>query len=61
MNRESFGKKCKCGHFESDHIALKQHISIPGPHDLGVFLPHPPDLYSKRGNCKVCGCNIFVS
>ena len=61
MNRKPFGKKCKCGHFESDHVALKQHISIPGPHDLGILLPHPPDLHSKRGNCKICKCNVFVS
>lgn len=59
MNKNSFGKECTCGHFESDHVPIKPTVSIPGPHDLGTFLPHPPDLDLKRGTCKICDCINF--
>ena len=59
MNREPFGEKCECSHFESEHVPIKHVNSIPGPHDLGVFLPHPPDMHQKRGNCKLCDCINF--
>ena len=59
MNREPFGKKCRCGHYESHHESIEPTFSIPGPHDLGVFLPHPPDMYPKRSNCRLCDCFYF--
>ena len=58
MNK-AFGKLCKCGHYESEHVTLKRKYSIPGPHDLGIFLPHPPDFDPKRSNCKICECMRF--
>ena len=51
MNK-AFGKLCKCGHYESEHVALKRKYSIPGPHDLGVFLPHPQTLILNEATVR---------
>jgi hypothetical protein len=29
MNPKSYGKKCKCGHFESDHVNLNKKFYEP--------------------------------
>lgn len=61
MNREPYGKKCKCGHFESEHVAQKSTTQSPKiQQDLGFLLPHPQAFAEIiRTNCKGCNCKIF--
>lgn len=61
MKTRTFGKKCKCSHYENSHVALKQNHSIPEPSDLGILLPFPPDFDLKRSNCQICNCLKFNS
>ena len=56
----TFGKKCKCNHFESDHKAQKSIVSIPKLSDLGIILPHTPtSTETVRIDCKICDCKKF--
>ena len=63
MITKTFGKKCKCSHFESQHNVQKSITMISKvPNDLGIFLPIPPTLAeSIRINCKICNCKKFNS
>ena len=61
MNRETYGNKCMCGHFESEHVPPKQNFSLPNviPETGHIFM-HPPDFgKSKREKCKACNCELY--
>ena len=63
MNREPFGKKCKCNHYESEHNLQKQDFSKPSGIEMGILFTHPPGLIKGpvRTNCKICHCDKFES
>ena len=61
MKTSSYGKKCLCGHYESEHVALTQKNPVLEPSDLGILLPFPPDFDLKRSNCQICNCQKFDS
>ncbi len=43
MNKEPFGKKCSCSHFESEHVVQNNDFSEPNTTpEMRVFLPLPP-------------------
>ena len=59
MNR-AFGKLCKCGHYESEHIAERPDIVPKISHDLGILLPQSPlDTVTLRKSCKICDCKMY--
>jgi len=61
MNREPYGRKCKCGHFESEHVARPDDFSLPYViPEMGAAFTHPPDLLDfKRKTCKICDCEQY--
>ena len=60
MNKKPFGKKCKCGHLESQHISKKPTFKIPDiPLDVGMLSAHPNISIVERINCKFCNCKKF--
>ena len=62
MNKKPFGKKCKCGHRESQHSSTKPNFKIPDiPLDIGMFFPHPNISVVERTHCKFCQCKKFVN
>ena len=63
MNREPFGKKCKCDHFESEHIAADMKYDDVSVVQLKTLYGLLPSLESKleRMNCKICDCKKFNS
>ena len=63
MNRDPFGEKCKCGHFESEHIAGEMRYDDVSITQLKSMYGLLPSLESKveRKDCKVCGCKKFDS
>ncbi len=45
MKNKTFGKKCKCGHFESEHASRKNDFSIPKViPEMGIIFTHPPSI-----------------
>jgi hypothetical protein len=53
MNPKSYGKKCKCVHFESDHVNLNKKFYEPNAIlEMGVLMSHPPTI----GNPKTIKC-----
>ena len=60
MNREPYGKKCKCGHHESDHVGeMKyQEVSIVQAKVMFGVLSYMESM-SKRSICKICNCSQF--
>ncbi|MCH9657601.1 hypothetical protein K0U27_02715 [archaeon] len=58
MNTRSFGKKCKCGHFESDHVNLNRNFYEPNAiPKMGAYMSPPPtmDTLLKQSNVRgVC-------
>ena len=61
MSQKSYGKKCKCGHFESEHVNLNKKFyepnSIP---EMGYFLSPPPTMDNpKTIKCRACECDRF--
>ncbi|MDH3339834.1 MAG: hypothetical protein OEL84_00960 [Nitrosopumilus sp.] len=40
MNPKSYGKKCKCGHFESDHVNLNKKFYEPNAILKQEFILH---------------------
>jgi hypothetical protein len=61
MNHESFGKKCSCGHFESEHDVERKIQAIQNiTQNLRYIIP-PPHAIDEvfRINCKYCHCNQF--
>ena len=61
MNREPYGKKCKCGHHESDHIAKMNKMEDPSFVHAKTLFGLLPSMDSKleRNDCKVCECGKF--
>ena len=62
MNRKPYGRKCKCDHFESEHVARTDDFFLPHvvPEMENVFT-HPLDLRdSKRKKCKACDCEQYL-
>ena len=42
MNPKSYGKRCKCDHFESDHVNLNKKFYEPNASPETRILFHPP-------------------
>ena len=61
MNLESYGKKCKCGHFESEHIIQNNKFYEPNAiPEMGIYLPSPPTFGNpKQIKCRGCTCDKF--
>ena len=61
MNPKSYGKKCKCGHFESDHVSLNKNFYEPNAiPEMRIFFHPPPTIDNpKTIKCKGCTCNHF--
>ena len=54
MNPKAYGKKCKCGHFESDHVNLNKKFYEPNAiPEMGLCMSSPPTFdNSKISNVK---------
>ena len=54
MNPKSYGKRCKCGHFESDHVNLNKKFYEPNPIPETRFFPilHQQLIILKLSNTK---------
>ena len=63
MNREPFGKKCGCSHFESEHVTGEIKYENPSVVQFKTMFGLLPLLESnlKRKNCKICNCTEFNS
>lgn len=64
MNREPFGKKCNCSHYESEHNLQKHDYSEPKAiPEMGILFTHPPGMVKEpvRSSCKICDCKKFDS
>jgi len=63
MKSRTYGKKCKCSHFESDHINENKKFYEPNAiPEMGYFLPPPPTFNNpKQMRCRVCACEKFSS
>ena len=61
MNRNSYGKKCKCGHFEGEHQSKKKSSSIESVTQDYAYIIPPAEFPSEfiRGPCRICNCNMF--
>ncbi len=59
---KTFGKKCKCGHFESDHINENKNFYEPNRSpEMDYFMSPPPIIENpKRIRCKICLCDKFI-
>ena len=62
MNREPYGEKCKCGHYESEHVKKLKEIEHPALAQAKTMYGLLPLSESKiqYKNCKVCSCNLFI-
>ena len=64
MNRR-FGKKCKCGHYESQHVPSTSNTNAAMRYDTkpGGNLPMGllPTIHydTMRDKCKICDCKKF--
>ena len=66
MNRK-FGKKCKCGHYESEHVTstpesnpvMNYDAKPAGNLPMGLL----PTIHydTMRDGCKICDCKKFKS
>jgi hypothetical protein len=63
MKTRSFGNKCKCGHFESEHEPRKSSFQEPKAiPETDIVFTHPPPIDEPLRNiCKICGCKEFHS
>ena len=63
MKSKTYGKKCKCGHFESEHVNLNKKFYEPNtiPETRIFFHPSPTIDNPKQIRCKVCSCDKFSS
>ena len=54
MNPKSYGKKCKCGHFESDHVNLNKNFYEPNviPEMKFFFTLHLRFTIQRLSNVK---------
>lgn len=61
MNPKSYGRRCKCGHFESDHVNLNKNFYEPNaiPETRIHFTPPPTIDNPKTIKCRVCSCDYF--
>ena len=61
MNPKSYGKKCKCGHFESDHVNLNKKFYEPNASpETRIFFNPPPTIDNPKNiKCRGCACNHF--
>ena len=58
MNPKSYGKKCKYGHHESEHIAKMKRLDEPSTLQAKTLYGVLPLMNSnlEHGDCKVCEC-----
>ncbi len=58
---KTFGKKCKCGHYESEHEPRKSNFTEPKViPEMGIIFTHPPSIDEPLRNiCKICDCGKF--
>ena len=63
MKTRSFGKKCKCGHHESEHVNENKKFYEPNRSpEMDYFMSPPPIIENpKQIKCKVCSCETFSS
>ncbi len=63
MNRNPFGEKCKCNHYESKHFTRDVKYENPTTIQFKTMFGLLPLLESKleRKNCKICNCEKFNS
>ncbi len=63
MNTKSYGKKCKCGHFESDHVDVNKKFYEPNViPEMGLFLHHLHAMDNpKTVKSNGCTCDKFSS
>ena len=63
MNREPYGKKCTCGHYESEHVKKLTETEHPALAQAKTMYGLLPMTESKilYKNCKVCSCTMFTS
>ena len=61
MNRSSYGKKCKCGHFESDHVNKNNKFYEPNEvPEMRIYFTPPPTIDNPKNiQCKGCNCMLF--
>ncbi|QMU53433.1 MAG: hypothetical protein GKS07_08055 [Nitrosopumilus sp.] len=61
MNPKSYGKKCKCGHFESDHVKLNKKFYEPNAiPEMGLYMHPAPRIDNpKTIKCRGCTCDKF--
>ena len=61
MNREPYGKKCKCGHEESFHVNHNKKFYEPNAiPEMGYFMSPPPTFENPKDvKCKLCNCDKF--
>jgi len=62
MNREHYGKKCKCGHHESEHDRKMSEMEHPALLQAKTMYGILPQMESKikYKNCKACTCDGFA-
>ncbi len=61
MSLKPYGKKCKCSHFESEHVPGEIKYEDPSAVQSKTFYGLMPLLESKseRKDCKICECVKF--
>ncbi len=61
MNPKPYGKKCQCGHHESEHVAKMKKLDEPSVLQAKSMYGVLPLTASnlERGVCKVCPCVKF--
>ena len=64
MNRKPYGKKCRCGHYESEHVKKMnefEHTALAQAKTMYGLLPLMKSNIEYK-NCKICSiCNRFDS
>ena len=64
MKTRSFGKKCKCGHYKSEHDLQKHDFSEPKAiPEMGILFTHPPGMVKEpvHIHCRICDCKKLDS
>ena len=60
MKTRTFGKKCKCDHFESGHANLNNKFHEPDTiPETRIFYPPPTIDNHKTIQCRGCTCDHF--
>ena len=61
MNREPYGEKYKCGHYESEHVKKLKEFEHPALAQAKTMYGLLPLTESKiqYKKCKVCSCEQF--